>query len=171
MAVVLGPRTELVGRELEAAALRERLRDPSVRLVTVTGRAGVGKTRLAEEVVREIRAEFERVEVLDAEAAARREAGQGGLDRLRELAGRSQDARGRDARGRDARGEGARGEGARGDGARGEGGRNDGARGDGARNGSARDDGARNGSARDDGARNDSARDDGARNDSARDDG
>ncbi|MFE9468133.1 ATP-binding protein [Streptomyces virginiae] len=64
----LGPVTELVGRELEAAMLRERLRDPLVRLVTVTGRAGVGKTRLALEVVREIGAEFRRVEVLDAGA-------------------------------------------------------------------------------------------------------
>lgn len=68
MAVALSPRTELVGRELEVAALRERLRDPAVRLVTVTGRAGVGKSRLVGEVVREIGAEFERVEVLDAAA-------------------------------------------------------------------------------------------------------
>ncbi|MGW6612128.1 ATP-binding protein [Streptomyces erythrochromogenes] len=64
----LGPVTELVGRELEAAMLRERLRDPLVRLVTVTGRAGVGKSRLAMEVVREIGGEFGRVEVLDAGA-------------------------------------------------------------------------------------------------------
>ncbi|MFJ1564061.1 ATP-binding protein [Streptomyces erythrochromogenes] len=64
----LGPVTELVGRELEAAMLRERLRDPLVRLVTVTGRAGVGKSRLALEVVREIGGEFGRVEVLDAGA-------------------------------------------------------------------------------------------------------
>ncbi|MFE6904908.1 ATP-binding protein [Streptomyces erythrochromogenes] len=64
----LGPVTELVGRELEAAMLRERLRDPLVRLVTVTGRAGVGKSRLALEVVREIGGEFGRVVVLDAGA-------------------------------------------------------------------------------------------------------
>ncbi|MEW1799984.1 ATP-binding protein [Streptomyces virginiae] len=64
----LGPVTELVGRELEAAMLRERLRDPLVRLVTVTGRAGVGKSRLALEVVREIGGEFGRVEVRDAGA-------------------------------------------------------------------------------------------------------
>ncbi|MFF3724991.1 ATP-binding protein [Streptomyces erythrochromogenes] len=64
----LGPVTELVGREPEAAMLRERLRDPLVRLVTVTGRAGVGKSRLAMEVVREIGREFGRVEVLDAGA-------------------------------------------------------------------------------------------------------
>ncbi|WP_143568863.1 ATP-binding protein [Streptomyces amritsarensis] len=64
----LGPVTELVGRELEAAMLRERLRDPLVRLVTVTGRAGVGKSRLALEVMREIGGEFGRVQVLDAAA-------------------------------------------------------------------------------------------------------
>ncbi|MFC9812639.1 ATP-binding protein [Streptomyces virginiae] len=64
----LGPVTELVGREFEAAMLRERLRDPLVRLVTVTGRAGVGKSRLALEVVREIGGEFGRVEVRDAGA-------------------------------------------------------------------------------------------------------
>ncbi|MFE9632059.1 ATP-binding protein [Streptomyces sp. NPDC006463] len=68
MSVALSPVTELVGRELEAAALRERLRDPSVRLLTVTGRAGVGKTRLAAEAVREAGAEFARVEVVDAAA-------------------------------------------------------------------------------------------------------
>ncbi|WP_404954861.1 ATP-binding protein [Streptomyces sp. 147326] len=67
-AVSPGPVTELVGRELEAAALRERLRDPSVRLVTVTGRAGVGKSRLAVEVVREIGGEFARVTALDPAA-------------------------------------------------------------------------------------------------------
>ncbi|MDX3534783.1 LuxR C-terminal-related transcriptional regulator [Streptomyces sp. MB09-01] len=64
-ALSLGPATELVGRELEADVLRERLRDPSVRLVTVTGRAGVGKSRLAVEVVREIGGEFARVAALD----------------------------------------------------------------------------------------------------------
>ncbi|MEU9300189.1 LuxR C-terminal-related transcriptional regulator [Streptomyces sp. NPDC048269] len=66
MSVALGPVTELVAREREAAALRARLRDPSVRLLTVTGRAGVGKSRLATEAVRELGAEFARVEVVDA---------------------------------------------------------------------------------------------------------
>ncbi|MDX6764369.1 AAA family ATPase, partial [Streptomyces sp. F8] len=64
----LGPVTELVGRELETAMLRERLRDPLVRLVTVTGRAGVGKSRLVLEVMREIGGEFGRVQILDAAA-------------------------------------------------------------------------------------------------------
>lgn len=80
MSVALGPDTDLVGREREAAALRERLRQHPVRLVTLTGRAGVGKTRLAREVVRELGAEFDRVEVLDAAAP-----GEAGRDAMRAL--------------------------------------------------------------------------------------
>jgi predicted ATPase/DNA-binding CsgD family transcriptional regulator len=40
----------LIGREADLAVLVELLDDPSVRLVTLTGRSGVGKTRLALEV-------------------------------------------------------------------------------------------------------------------------
>ncbi|WLQ35067.1 LuxR C-terminal-related transcriptional regulator [Streptomyces castrisilvae] len=68
MSVALGPDTDLVGREVQAAALRERLLNPSVRLVTLTGRAGVGKTRLAREVVRGLGDAFGRVVTLDAAA-------------------------------------------------------------------------------------------------------
>jgi predicted ATPase/transcriptional regulator with XRE-family HTH domain len=41
------PLTGLIGREAELAALSAGLQDPDVRLLTVTGPGGVGKTRLA----------------------------------------------------------------------------------------------------------------------------
>lgn len=41
------PLTRLIGRQRERADLRELLRDPTRRLVTVIGAGGVGKTRLA----------------------------------------------------------------------------------------------------------------------------
>ena len=40
----------LIGRQTDLTVLMELLEDPSVRLVTLTGRSGVGKTRLALEV-------------------------------------------------------------------------------------------------------------------------
>jgi DNA-binding CsgD family transcriptional regulator len=41
--------TPFVGRDMELRALLRLLGDPSVRLITVTGRPGTGRTRLAEE--------------------------------------------------------------------------------------------------------------------------
>jgi transcriptional regulator with XRE-family HTH domain len=44
------PLTRLIGRELELAALQDWLNNVEVRLLTVTGTGGTGKTRLALEV-------------------------------------------------------------------------------------------------------------------------
>src|SRR4051794_28761719 len=44
--------TSLLGRETDVDTLRRWLRDPSVRLITLTGPGGAGKTRLALELAR-----------------------------------------------------------------------------------------------------------------------
>ena len=51
---VSAPLTSIFGREREVAAVLSLLRDPHVRLLTLTGPGGVGKTRLALQIVEEI---------------------------------------------------------------------------------------------------------------------
>ncbi len=52
------PLTPLVGREQERVALCRLVRQPEVRLVTLTGTGGVGKTRLALQAAAELREDF-----------------------------------------------------------------------------------------------------------------
>src|SRR4051794_25539033 len=51
---LLLPPTPLVGREREVEAVRRMLLDPVVRLLTLTGPGGAGKTRLALEAARQL---------------------------------------------------------------------------------------------------------------------
>jgi predicted ATPase/DNA-binding XRE family transcriptional regulator len=52
------PLTPFIGRKREAEEVRHRLLRPDVRIVTLTGAGGVGKTRLGIEVARRVRDQF-----------------------------------------------------------------------------------------------------------------
>ncbi|MDQ3854962.1 MAG: tetratricopeptide repeat protein [Chloroflexota bacterium] len=52
------PPTPLVGREQEVGAVRRMLLDPNVRMITLTGTGGTGKTRLALRVASDLVEEF-----------------------------------------------------------------------------------------------------------------
>ena len=70
--------TALLGREADMQILRHWLADPAARLITLVGPGGVGKTRLAVEVTREL-AEDEATRVVFVELAAIRQASFVGL--------------------------------------------------------------------------------------------
>ncbi len=53
------PLTSFIGREAEVAALVATLRQPDIRLVTLVGAGGVGKTRTALQVAEALRGDFE----------------------------------------------------------------------------------------------------------------
>jgi predicted ATPase/DNA-binding winged helix-turn-helix (wHTH) protein len=53
------PRTPLIGRERELGAIKQALLDHTIRLVTLTGMGGSGKTRLAVQAAAELEPEFE----------------------------------------------------------------------------------------------------------------
>ncbi len=59
------PEDPLVGRERELAEVTGRLARRDVRLLTLTGPPGVGKTRLAVEVTRTVRSRFDRTAFVD----------------------------------------------------------------------------------------------------------
>ena len=52
------PLTSFIGREVDVAQVRDYLRSPDKRLITLVGPPGIGKTRLSESVAREALADF-----------------------------------------------------------------------------------------------------------------
>ena len=52
------PSTAFIGRKSELATIRTRLADPACRLLSLIGPGGIGKTRLAIEVARQLAADF-----------------------------------------------------------------------------------------------------------------
>jgi predicted ATPase/DNA-binding SARP family transcriptional activator len=67
------PPTETIGRDVDVAAVVRMLREPGVRLVTLTGPGGVGKTRLALAVARAIEPEIHDARWVELAAVARPE--------------------------------------------------------------------------------------------------
>jgi non-specific serine/threonine protein kinase len=59
------PLTSLIGRDDELDALSRLLRDPTVRLATLTGLGGTGKTRLAVEAAHAVAEAFQRTALVD----------------------------------------------------------------------------------------------------------